>query len=162
MFFQKIGDLGCEFKKPVFISAQNNKIVSIADIVPSFHSVLHELVKAVHINVYQKLTGQIAERQSPSRLCRMETPNNFRQKSKNIFVGYVFLNALYQVASFFVEVSAYPTLYQTLVGHTLGVWILVSVARNPRNLIVSRIFTYYLLYFIRIQTKKLRTLLYGA
>ena len=40
---------------------------------------------------------------------------------------------MYQVSSFFIEVSTYTTLSETLIADILDVWILGSVAGN-RNL----------------------------
>lgn len=76
---------------------------------------------------------------------------------------------MYQVSSFFIEVSTYTTLSQTLIGDILDVWILGSVGRNliqqailqnrPTGLI-SPIFTYY--HCIYYHKTKPRALCIGA
>lgn len=45
----------------LFIIRKNHKVISIADIVFGSYLMLHKLVKLIHIDVYQKLRGEVAE-----------------------------------------------------------------------------------------------------
>jgi hypothetical protein len=47
-----------------------------------------------------------------------------------------YYNTSYQVSSFFYEVSAYITLFETLVVNILNVWILDSVASIRKHLLI--------------------------
>jgi len=48
----------------------------------------------------------------------------------NIILHHKCISVMYQVSSFFIEVSTYTTLPQTVIGDILNVWILGSVGRN--------------------------------
>ncbi len=47
----------------------------------------HKLVKFVHINIREKLGGQIAERETNARLPRTKTLNNLSEKPDNFLAG---------------------------------------------------------------------------
>src|SRR3989338_11528732 len=76
------------FKQATSVCGKNDKIVSVADIILRFKFMLHELVKLVHVDIHEKLRGQIAERQSLSQCSTREAFNNSTDKPENIFVGY--------------------------------------------------------------------------
>lgn len=68
------------------VMRENDKIIRIADVVRNFEFVLHELVKLVHVDVHEKLGGEVTERQSFSGNSRIETPHNLPKETKNVAI----------------------------------------------------------------------------
>ena len=60
MFFKKCPNLRQKFLEICFVTGKDHEIISIADIVVCFHVMLDPLVKLVHVDVYEKLGGEIA------------------------------------------------------------------------------------------------------
>ena len=52
------------------LAAQKNYIVHIADIKMGFNGMLYELVELIHINIAEKLAGEIANRKAFNYLCQ--------------------------------------------------------------------------------------------
>lgn len=51
-----------EFLKPCAVVRENHKIVGVPDIVLHLEVVLHELIKFIHVDIDEKLRGEVAER----------------------------------------------------------------------------------------------------
>lgn len=70
------------------ISRKEHKIVRIPHIRFHLERILHELVKLVHIDIYEKLRGEVPERE-PDTFSRAEkTPHNLPEKPQDILVWY--------------------------------------------------------------------------
>lgn len=68
-----------------FAFMQNDEIVRVSDAVSDFHFSLQKMIELVHINIYQKLAGEIAQRQSDIRpVFGVETSDNLAQKQDGI------------------------------------------------------------------------------
>ena len=64
---------------------QNDEIVGVPDAMGNFHISFQKVVKLVHVNIYQKLAGEIAQRQADVRsVLRVKTPDHFAQKQDRI------------------------------------------------------------------------------
>ena len=48
--------------EPYFIVIQHNKIIHVADVVPTPQILLHKVIKTVEIKIAEKLTRQVANR----------------------------------------------------------------------------------------------------
>jgi hypothetical protein len=71
---------------------QNDEIVRVSDAVSDLHLPFQEMIELVHVNVHQKLAGEIAQRQADARpVFGMETSNHFAQKQDRISAFNVFL-----------------------------------------------------------------------
>ena len=60
--------------EPGFVCGEYHKVVRIADIVPGLDPVLHKLIELVHIDIDQKLGGEIAQRQAFPLLVEEKLP----------------------------------------------------------------------------------------
>ena len=89
-FFPQEGSYtGNQALKPRAIRREKHEIVSVADVPSRPQSVFRELVKFVHINVYEKLGGEIAERESLPGRVRMEASYYFMKKPADFFIGNI-------------------------------------------------------------------------
>jgi len=60
---------------------QNHEIVRIPDAMSDFHFPFQKVVKLIHVDVHQKLTRKIAQRQAYVRpVLGVETPDYFAQQ----------------------------------------------------------------------------------
>jgi len=85
---QKIAYVQEHLLKFIPISRKEHKIVRIPHIRFRLERMLHELVKLVHIDIYEKLRGEVPERE-PDTFSRAEkTPHNLPEKPQDISVWY--------------------------------------------------------------------------
>ena len=73
-----------------FVRRKDGKVVGITEIIFRLESMFHKLVEFVHVNVYQKLGGQIAERKSDTGDTRIKTPDDYRYEIEDILIGNIF------------------------------------------------------------------------
>ncbi len=62
--FQKFRDLRQQFFQIFSFLAQNDKVIGVADITFRLQFPLHVMIEFVHVDIHEKLRGEISERQS--------------------------------------------------------------------------------------------------
>lgn len=76
--FQKDGYFREKIFQIFFALVENNEIIGISDTISDFHFPFQKMVELVHVNVHQKLAGEIAQRQTDIRpVFGMETSDHF-------------------------------------------------------------------------------------
>src|SRR3989338_2854550 len=83
---------------------QNDEIVRVPYAMCDFHVPFQKMVELVHVNVHQKLAGEIAQRQADVRpVFGVETSDNFAQKQDHISAPDVFLQNIAQ--NFMIDIG---------------------------------------------------------
>ena len=77
------------FHEHAFVVVHDDEIVSIADVMFLFESVLYELIKFIHVHVHEKLRCQVTEWQSPAWAGTLETADHGFDKPDSVSVAYV-------------------------------------------------------------------------
>ena len=76
---------------------QNDEIVGIPDAMGDFHLPFQKVVKLIHVNIHQKLAGEISQGQADVwSVLGVETSDHFAQKQDRISAFDVFLQNIAQ------------------------------------------------------------------
>ena len=76
--FEKLRYFREEIFQIFLVLMENDKIVRVSDTVSHFHFPFQKVIEFVHVNVHQKLAGEIAQRQADGRVIfSMETSDHF-------------------------------------------------------------------------------------
>jgi hypothetical protein len=73
-------------QEPRAVCGKYDEVVGIADVVFGFERVLGELIKLIHVDVHEKLTGEVTERESFAGRGRMKTLDDVLQQGYGAFV----------------------------------------------------------------------------
>ena len=87
--FQKIRHVPQLALKHFFLFVKDDEIIRISNVILYLESMLHKLIKFIHINIHQKLRGEIAERQPLAWRSTLKTIDHSFDQPDNIRVGNI-------------------------------------------------------------------------